>query len=59
MERLIGYFGSQYKIAKELKVSRAYVCQWFAAGKVPALMAVKIEKITDGELRAVDLVEGK
>ena len=59
MERLIEYFGSQYKIAKELKVSRAYVCQWFAAGKVPALMAVKIEKITGGELRAVDLVEGK
>jgi len=59
MEKLIEHYGSQYKLAKKLKVSRAYVCQWFSAGKVPALMAVKIEKDTDGKFKAVDLVEGK
>lgn len=59
MNKLIEHYGSQYRLAKRLKVSRAYVCQWFAAGKVPALMAVKIEKDTDGKFRAVDLVEGK
>lgn len=59
MENLIKHYGSQYQIAKKLNVSRAYVCQWFSAGKVPALMAVKIEKQTDGKFKAVDLVEGK
>ena len=59
MQKLIEHYGSQYRLAKQLKVSRAYVCQWFAAGKVPALMAVKIEIDTDGKFRAVDLVEGK
>tara|TARA_R100000951_G_scaffold68295_1_gene57639 strand:+ start:899 stop:1078 length:180 start_codon:yes stop_codon:yes gene_type:complete len=59
MDKLLEHFGSQYQIAKRLHVSRAYVCQWFAAGKVPPLMAVKIEKITDGKFKAVDLVEGK
>lgn len=59
MKKLLDHYGSQYQLAKQLKVSRAYVCQWFAAGKVPALMAVKIEKQTDGKFKAVDLVEGK
>lgn len=58
MDKLLEHYGSQYQIAKQLNVSRAYVCQWFAAGKVPALMAVKIEKHTDGKLKAVNLVEG-
>ena len=56
MDKLLSYYGTQYKIAKALGVSRAYVCQWFKAGSVPALMAIMIEIDTAGELKAVELV---
>lgn len=56
MDELLNHYGSQYQIAKRFSVSRAYVCQWFAAGHVPAKMAVLIEKDTEGKLKAIDLV---
>lgn len=56
MDKLLEHYGTQYKIAKALGVSRAYVCQWFKAGSVPALMAITIEVDTAGELKAVELV---
>lgn len=55
MDKLLEHYGSQYQISKRFHVSRAYVSQWFAAGKVPPRMAVLIEKDTDGKLKAVDL----
>lgn len=58
MDKLLEYYGAKSKIALRFNVSRAYVSQWFAAGKVPPLMAVKIEKDSGGELKAVNLVEG-
>lgn len=59
MDKLIEHFGSQYRLSKELRVTRAYVSQWVKAGKVPPLQAIKIEEITDGKFRAVDLIKGE
>lgn len=59
MQKLLEHYESQYKLAKRLNVSRAYVCQWFAVGKVPPLMAIEIEKDTQGKFKAIDLVEGE
>lgn len=52
---LIAHFGSQSKLAQELDVSRSAVSHWRERGVIPAAHAIKIEIITDGEFKAVDL----
>tara|TARA_R100000541_G_scaffold34564_1_gene42970 strand:+ start:6772 stop:6951 length:180 start_codon:yes stop_codon:yes gene_type:complete len=59
MIKLIEHFGSQYRLAKELRVTRAYVSHWFRDGKVPPLQAIKIEEITGGKFKAIDLIKGE
>lgn len=58
MNELIEHFGNQNQMAKKLGVTRAYIWQWVKAGKVPARQAIKIEELTDGKFKAVDLIKG-
>lgn len=58
MEDLIGYFGSQKKLADALKVDRAAVSQWINAGHLPPLRAIQIEEMTNGDFKAIDLIRG-
>ena len=59
MKSVIAYFGSGNKLAGALDVSSAAVSQWVAKGHFPPLRAVQIEKITDGKVKAVDLIQGE
>jgi DNA-binding transcriptional regulator YdaS (Cro superfamily) len=52
---LVAYFGSQSKMAMELDVSRSAVSHWRERGVIPAAHAIKIEIITEGEFKAVEL----
>jgi DNA-binding transcriptional regulator YdaS (Cro superfamily) len=53
---LIEHFGSQNKLAIALGVTKEAVSQWFKAGEIPPARAIQIEKLTDGKIKAIDLV---
>lgn len=55
LERLIEEFGSQLKLAKTLNMCRQNVSIWKRNGWVTLEAALKIEKITKGRYRAVNL----
>ncbi|OOR83900.1 transcriptional regulator [Moraxella canis] len=56
IEKLISEFGSQTKLAKAIGVEQGTVTGWlYQKHGVKELNALKIEKITNGKFRAVDL----
>jgi DNA-binding transcriptional regulator YdaS (Cro superfamily) len=55
-EELLAHFDTQAEIARQLGVTRSAVSHWFRRGTVPAEQAIQIEIVTDGKIRAVDLV---
>ena len=55
MDNVIKYFGSQAALAKALKVDRAAVSQWLKNG-IPPKRAIEIEILTNGELKAGNLI---
>jgi DNA-binding transcriptional regulator YdaS (Cro superfamily) len=57
MDKLKEMFGNQKAIAKMFKVSEAAVSYWFRDG-LPAKRAIYIEKITDGKIKAIELIKG-
>ena len=57
MDELIEYFGTQAEVARRLKVDPAAVSQWGNNG-IPPRRAIQIELITDGEIKAIDLIGG-
>ena len=53
-QKIVEFFGSRTEMAKTLGVSRAAVTQWFLEGLPPG-RAVEIERLSGGELKAVDI----
>jgi DNA-binding transcriptional regulator YdaS (Cro superfamily) len=54
-ELIIKHFGNQRKMALRLGVSRQAVGEWLKLGTIPANRAIQIEKITNGELKAIEM----
>ena len=56
LKEIIQRFGSQVELARQLGVAQAAVAQWVADEKVPPYRAIQIERITDGQFKAVDII---
>lgn len=55
MKDVIEYFGGKSALARVMGVDKAAVSQWVRYGLPPA-RAIEIEKLTDGKIKAVDIV---
>ena len=49
---LIKFFGNQVSLARFMKLSKSTISQW--GEDIPPIWAYRIEKITNGELKAND-----
>ena len=56
LKEIIKWFGSQVELARKLGVTQAAVAQWVADEKVPPYRAIQIERITDGQFKAIDII---
>ena len=56
VKKLIDYFGSQVATAKALNRTQALISKLLNnKAKVSPLLAIKAEKITNGQIKAIDL----
>jgi len=55
-ERLVTLFGSQAEVARRFRVDRALVSNWVKSGYVPSRWAVEVERLTDGAVAAVEVL---
>src|SRR4249920_3702171 len=55
-ERLVDIFGSQAEVARAFQLDRAVVHHWVKLGYVPARWAGEVERVTQGRIRAEDVV---
>jgi len=53
--KLIGWFGSQKRLAAELEVSKQVVSNWVSRGRISSSMAAKAQTITKGEIKKEEL----
>jgi DNA-binding transcriptional regulator YdaS (Cro superfamily) len=51
----VEWAGSQARLASLMAVTRCQISSWVAAGFFPANQSIKLERISKGEFRAVDL----
>ena len=58
LKEIIKWFGSQVELARQLGVTQAAVAQWVADENVPPYRAIQIERITDGQFKAIDIIGG-
>lgn len=56
MNDAIEWAGGKLALAKTLGVTHAAVSQWLREGGLPPARAIELERLTDGGLRAVNLV---
>ena len=56
-ERLVEIFGSQADVARAFQLDRAVVNNWVKAGYVPARWAAEVERVSQGSIRALDILE--
>jgi alanine-glyoxylate transaminase / serine-glyoxylate transaminase / serine-pyruvate transaminase len=54
--RLVEIFGSQAEVGRALRLDRAVVSNWVKCGYVPARWATEVERITDGGISAVEVL---
>lgn len=54
VEEALKYYGTAYKLTKELKVSRQCYTNWKNMNHIPPLHQYRLEKMTDGVLKADD-----
>jgi DNA-binding transcriptional regulator YdaS (Cro superfamily) len=60
IEQVIKYFGSQVAVADALGVRQPTISNWRTRGRIPNLQQLRLEHITDGELRASpNILKGK
>src|SRR5438046_10149237 len=55
-EQLVEIFGSQADVARAFQLDRAVVHNWVKTGYVPARWAGEVERVTQGRIRAEDVV---
>lgn len=55
LQRLIEFFGSEYRLAKALELSPQAVNGWKKRGRISASMAIEVEKMTKGRFTKRDL----
>jgi alanine-glyoxylate transaminase/serine-glyoxylate transaminase/serine-pyruvate transaminase len=55
-EQLVEIFGSQADVARAFQLDRAVVHNWVKTGYVPARWAGEVERVTQGRISAVDVV---
>ena len=56
-ERRVEIFGSQADVARAFQLDRAVVNNWVKAGYVPARWAAEVERVSQGSIRALDILE--
>jgi len=57
IKRVIKHFGSKAKLARALGIQRSNITLWLSGAKnIPPKQAINIERITDGEFKAVDIL---
>ena len=56
IQEIIQRFGSQVELARQLGVTQAAVAQWVSDERIPPYRAIQIERITDGQFKAVDII---
>ena len=55
-ERLVEMFGTQADVARAFQLDRAVVHNWVKTGYVPARWAGEVERVTEGRISAVDII---
>jgi alanine-glyoxylate transaminase/serine-glyoxylate transaminase/serine-pyruvate transaminase len=55
-ERLVELFGSQAEAARAFQLDRAVVSHWVKVGYVPARWAGEVERVTQGRIAAVEVL---
>jgi alanine-glyoxylate transaminase/serine-glyoxylate transaminase/serine-pyruvate transaminase len=55
--RLVEIFGSQAEVARAFQVDRAVVHHWVKSGYIPARWAGEVERLTQGRIGAIEVVE--
>ncbi|MFH1045100.1 MAG: aminotransferase class V-fold PLP-dependent enzyme [Pseudomonadota bacterium] len=55
-ERLVSIFGSQADVARRFRLDRAVVNNWVKSGYVPARWAMEVERVTEGKVAAVEVL---
>ena len=55
-ERLVEIFGSQADVARAFQLDRAVVHNWVKTGYVPARWAGEVERVTQGRISAVEVI---
>jgi alanine-glyoxylate transaminase / serine-glyoxylate transaminase / serine-pyruvate transaminase len=55
-ERLVEIFGSQAEVARAFRLDRAVVSHWVKMGYVPARWAVEVERLSDGQIAATEVL---
>src|SRR3954464_11815952 len=55
-ERLVEVFGSQADVARAFQLDRAVVHNWVKTGYVPARWAGEVERVTQGRISALEVI---
>jgi len=55
-DRLVALFGSQAEVSRRFRVDRAVVNNWVKSGYVPSRWAMEVERLTDGAISAVEVL---
>jgi alanine-glyoxylate transaminase/serine-glyoxylate transaminase/serine-pyruvate transaminase len=56
-ERLVGIFGTQADVARAFQLDRAVVHNWVKTGYVPARWAAEVERMTQGRVSALEILD--
>src|SRR5215470_5728308 len=54
--RLVEIFGSQAEVARAFHLDRAVVSNWVKCGYIPARWATEVERVTNGAIHAVEVL---
>ena len=59
LDKIFEHFGGKNKTAGVLDVTSQSLQHWINNGEPPAAVAIKIERLTYGKFKAVDMVKPK
>lgn len=57
MAELLSRYGTKANMARVLNTSRQNIQTWEEHGRVPYKFAIQLERLTNGEIKAVDIVD--